>query len=767
MYRLPHALEPFPDESLLGLAMRNAAVYRFRKPERLFRRLHVEPLILTDMCRQDASSEVGMAITHLLGLDRDRSRELTIWHGATGVANVLGWGIKREFVRHRRRAVCPSCLVESQHHRAIWLVDIIPICGRHGCWLVHTCQTCGGKLGWNGVGVHRCRCRQDLRSAPFTAAPEQALGAVMALDAIFHRKAAPPLGMDFGQVLQAVLRLGLYAVGKEGMINHSRRMAGLADSHRELLPDMLAQGWGALADWPNGFHTCLDRVRSHEPPEAPVGLKRSFRGLNAWLFRWARAGWGKPLAEEFARYVATRQDVACTTHALSAYGSAKAIKRADLTMGEARRRLGVSPDTLTRIIKRNPGILLRNPAPGVPSLIKGSEVSRLGRLDARLLDVHGVAKLLGMSFHVIPDLEASGLIRRVPATEYVRENRSFRRSEIQGFLDRCMGNAPPVSAQEAKEQCLVTLEGASKPWRTRYEILAALSSGRLRAAASDPGKHGIRSIRLDMADVDAALPHAEALMTASTLCRELGVNATTLRVWRRASYIQDAGTTRLAGRKSTLLFSPTAIEAFRADYILGGELGELAGIGKHASTSVTHDLLRAGVRAVSGPSVDEAVSHLFLRRDVTPKVIEAARRLREKAPVLDQREAARSRTDAVLGQVAHMWGGKIVRRRNMLSFEDSGRTLFAVSGCQVSLVGRFVFTIHPATITKLKQAHDAWVAIIPAEGDLFLLVPFNRITWPPHRGSSEGKVKWLSIRFKPEVAPEWEEYGLRLVGDGQ
>ena len=757
-YRLPHPLEPFPDESLLGLAMRNAAVYRFRDPERLFRNLRLGKTLLTDICKQDPSGEVGRGVAHLLGLDEERFRRLTIWHPIKATANLLGWSVHRELVRHRRRSVCPACIAESQHHRAIWLIDIVPICARHGCWLFNACPSCGHALGWKGVGVHVCRCRQDLRQAPLVLAPDGALGAVAALDAIFHRTAEAPIGLDLGNVLQVVLRLGLFAVGKEALVNSSRRIPGAAIAHREIFPDVLAQGWAALSDWPHGFHACLDKVRSHNPPNGPAGLERSFRGLHAWLFRWARAGWGKPLAEEFARYAAASRDIACTTHALSPYGSAKSIKRADMTTREAQERLGVSPDTMSRIVERNPGMLLRSSGPGVPSLIKGSEVLRLARLDAQLLNVNGVAQLLGMCFSVVPYLEAIGLLRRLPGTDYLRENRAFRRSDVQGLLDACVGNAVALTGQEVTRRGLVTIEGASRPWRTRYEVMAALASGRLRAAAVDSSKRGIRSIRLDPSDVDAAMPHSEALVSRTSVQKEFGVKAATFLAWRRAGAFGDAEATGRVGRKGVLLFSPAVVENFRASYVRASELPTLTGCPGRKAAAIADDLIREGVAPVSGPGVDAGGQFLFRREEITPEILKQALQFRVKPPVAEQRTNARNRTDLVLEEVGRRWGSAPVRRRNLLTFAETGRTVLAVSGTRVSLVGRFTFHVTPPTFRKLLEARDAWVALIPSGGDFFLLVPFDRITWPTHQGRAEEKVKWLSIRLEPEVGPAWVEF---------
>ena len=307
----------------------------------------------------------------------------------------------------------------------------------------------------------------------------------------------------------------------------------------------------------------------------------------------------------------------------------------------------------------------------------------------------------------------------------------------------------------------MTLEGASRSWRTIYDIVLALEGGRLRAAGIDPGKRGLRSILLDPQAVSEALPHQEALRTSSELSKALGVKAATLRIWRRAGFIRAVDAGPIGGRDG-VFYSPNAIQAFGVTFMSSAELGRSEGKRPLAGLPVGRDLVTLGVRPVSGPGVDDAGTYLFRRSDLTADVLARVGTLRNKPDLPVQRELARSRVDLALQTVAKMWGGEISRRRNTLAFPARGRVVHAVAGTRVSLVGRFTFHLDPATYAKLASEVDAWLAFVPAEVPGFLLVPLGDINWPRHVGPAASKTKWLGMQLHPSVEDRWAKYVVPL-----
>ena len=73
--------------------------------------------------------------------------------------------------RYRRR-VCPDCLGESLHYRAIWDLGFFEVCPIHRRVLISNCPECRAPLTWRCDDLAECRCGQcDLAKVP--EAPEQ------------------------------------------------------------------------------------------------------------------------------------------------------------------------------------------------------------------------------------------------------------------------------------------------------------------------------------------------------------------------------------------------------------------------------------------------------------------------------------------------------------------------------------------------------------------------------------------------------------------
>jgi transposase-like protein len=436
-----------------------------------------------------------------------------------------------------------------------------------------------------------------------------------------------------------------------------------------------------------------------------------------------------------------------------------------MSMREAQEFLGVSALTMQRIVGRNRNMVIREAAPGVPSLLSGAEIRRLKRANTGLLTIKGVQRVLGIGRPVFLNLESMGLVRTVPETDFLLENRAYSRSAVESLLARCIHGAPTITPATVADLGLMSLEGASRSWRTIYDIVLALDGGRLRATGIDPGKRGLRSILLDPQRVSEALPHQEALSTSSELSKVLGVKAATLRVWRRAGFIV-AENDRPIGGKDGVFYSPDAIRAFVATFTSSADLGRSEGKRPMAGLPIARDLITLGVRPVSGPGVDAAGTYLFRRPDLTADVLARVGAVRKKPDLQTQRELARSRVDLALQAVATMYGGKTSRRRNTLAVPKWGRVVHAVAGTRVSLVGRFTFHLEAETYAKLALEDDAWLALVPSEGPGFLLMSLKDIEWPRHVGPAAGKTKWLSMRLHPSVEERWAKYVVPLRTDG-
>lgn len=149
---------------------------------------------------------------------------------------------------------------------------------------------------------------------------------------------------------------------------------------------------------------------------------------------------------------------------------------------------------------------------------------------------------------------------------------------------------------------------------------------------------------------------------------------------------------------------------------------------------------------------------LFRRSDVGPAVLKAIRRIQKGGPGTPQEKHRRSfaRVKLVAAAVQAEWGATFTRDHNLFTDGITGMALQVVSGRRPDLTGVFSFHARAGTLQNLNQHAKPWVALVPNEGDRFLLVPADRIPW---RGS-DLETRFVSLRFdglgRPLDLVEWE-----------
>lgn len=135
---------PHPDESLIGFLFRLAKRRRMSSGRRLafmcgFDRLtnRPRPEWLGALAVR-AQTAVASLEAISFGPPDDRRG---VFRGVALPSNIFdGRGAAA-------RRVCPHCLAESPHHRAIWDLFFIAICPVHRVELIDQCRSCGHWLG--------------------------------------------------------------------------------------------------------------------------------------------------------------------------------------------------------------------------------------------------------------------------------------------------------------------------------------------------------------------------------------------------------------------------------------------------------------------------------------------------------------------------------------------------------------------------------------------------------------------------------------------
>lgn len=756
-YRLPHLVEAYPDESLPGFLMRQAAVYRFHNPMRLFRRLGGPETKLWAFCQESPESDRMREAASLLGLDGATFRRMSMWSAADTSLSVMDTPVWRKLVRGTTRACCPVCLQESLHHRAAWLIDPLPVCPVHGAWLHDRCHgpQCRKPLSWKGCTLQRCGhggCRHDIRNAPIRYADPTFMGGIASISRLLHagEDAATPIGMPKGEVIRMAFVLGQIAFG----FGRSTRPHTFVQRELGRMPEIIDAGWRALDDWPNGFHRLLEQVRAKgSERKGKDGLRKAFGSLSTRVYEWARQPWGSPIGLAFAEYASALPDLATTSRTLGRYAPGKELRHLHVSLAEAQRLLGVSPKSMMTIAKRRDMFVLQPSGLGTPSLLRADLVRDLQQeLNGFLLPEQARA-LMGVGHKVMNHLEAAGLITRVPETERVMESRPYRRADVERLVSSCLGDAKPMTKVRAKELGLTPLVYASGAGRSTSDICRALMDGRIESVAAISDARGLARIRLRMMDLERVLPLERETLSMVDAASMLKVENLNLYVWAERGFLNT--TTSLRKTERGLRVTREAVALFQRDYVSGSMLGEV--FGQKGNNWLSHHLKFQGVLPVSGPKVDGCSMTLFRRNDVTPAVVEAVRQVQARPPgkAQDKHREAFRRVKLVAATIARHWKADLDRTHNLFTSRDTGRVVLVVSGRRPDMTGVFVFHARSQTLMELAEKTDTWVALVPSDGVTFLLVPFRCVPW---RGSSSDS-KYVRLPFdrmgRPLEMMEW------------
>ena len=198
---------------------------------------------------------------------------------------------------------------------------------------------------------------------------------------------------------------------------------------------------------------------------------------------------------------------------------------------------------------------------------------------------------------------------------------------------------------------------------------------------------------------------------------------------------------------------------FLADYATGSMVAEELGQG--TNHWISRHLMYLGIMPVSGADVDGGTTPLFRRSDLGPKVMKAVQRLQGGTPGTPQEKHRRSFARAALAAaaVAQDWGvSALTRSHNLFVDTATGRAVQVISGRRPDLTGVFVFHAHSKTVAALQKHRDPWVALVPNEGDQFLMVPAARVPWGGGQGA-DIRTRYVTARFdgrgQPLEMAEW------------
>lgn len=611
--------EPKADEFLPGYLLRVAEENSYDDWHWLTRQAQLGPNFAT-------KPDDLTPLAKLLARDAKELQSLCWWpvdgDARTKIHKVGTGRLHRSVLRPRDPKYCPLCLGESPHMRRWWNLAVVPACPTHKVLLLDHCPKCGSPMKWKRPDVLRCpTCGTPYDQAKAPKAAES----VVALSSFFLRA----LGTQYGEsqsvlpevftslpadlAAQAVYLLGGYATGLAKGSAH--RLMSKADTGQVV--DVFAAAGSILMDWPNGFRTLLEQVRSRSASTATrCGLESEFgpfyKALNALRHpqhQFLHREFAAYINEEWAGGYLTAKNTRLSTGNL---GPARYVTRA-----EAARRLHVRPEAIDSLI--NGGVLRavhRQAGQRRMVLIEGDDVAGAMTRTAELLTGQQVGELLGLSKAALrPILHHNLLVPvRGPGIDgYCRP--MYRRPDAEGLLAAVLGCAAPGREGDG----IVSLEGVIRrvtaAGMTVADILQEVLCGRLPVAAQDVGLSGLKRALFLAEEITAMILRGrispEHRLTMTEAARRLGIKDQVM------SHLVKIGLlSTVLGRRGTRtlrMIDADELHRFSQTYASGSE------VAIHLRTSPRHAaemLAKQGIHAVTGPDIDGGRQWFFLRKGI-------------------------------------------------------------------------------------------------------------------------------------------------------
>ncbi|MGC0322524.1 hypothetical protein ABIG06_003153 [Bradyrhizobium sp. USDA 326] len=338
-----------------------------------------------------------------------------------------------------KRKLCPACLEEGRHHRFWWDFIAVTTCPRHKLSLIDRCG-CGSdtQLTWRDSELFYCgECSRNVPVERKPADPD-----VSAADAALLKRfgitEAPPCpvldAMSFYDAIDTMERVGAAALGGLKPKWQSAGTLGLDPA------TVRARGFSILST--GGLAAVLDGLvaefRKTNPDTEPA-LTTAY----GWLYHWLNLKGGRAFSEIlFEAFVTHAHE---NFHLNGRIALDASVLPGTYTLAKAAKECGIGRETMRKLgvklaMIRPSGIeghVLAFDGPAVRSLAEDLRSS---------VDFEGALSILGIDRVVLHSLISAGLISPMFGGREWRQQYAFRRSDLDAFIGRILGEAPLVDA---------------------------------------------------------------------------------------------------------------------------------------------------------------------------------------------------------------------------------------------------------------------------------------------------------------------------------
>lgn len=444
--RILRTARPHADESLNGLLLRISEINGYERPGWLLELAHAPENAVTARTALDG---LAYAIRQPVSVLQERA----YWNPAPktrAFATFFGKPVRNYHIERRGVRVCPRCLEQNGHCRALWDIRLVTVCPDHDCALLDSCPGCRQPITWARRNVAACDCGCDWRTVASVPADPQ----VSELAAVIHGAAGFPVRRKINRdqwswlrraqlidVLDAIYIFGAY--GLSGGQTVTKLLSG-----RRSAADMqalLKETAGVLCDWPAGFHRFLDRIRATRSTDAKTGIVSEFGEFYSALHRrFAKRRLGF-LQSAFQDYLAKNWNGGYAKP--QARWAKPSGNMAFVARPEVARILGISPQTVDVLLRE--GELEGETRPMGTSrsfaVVTRRSLNAYQKRRRNIIESEQASQLLGISRGCYREMVNAGIIKANQERKAHRPRKAFEvdRRLIDGLLSRLERQAAP------------------------------------------------------------------------------------------------------------------------------------------------------------------------------------------------------------------------------------------------------------------------------------------------------------------------------------
>lgn len=533
----------------------------------------------------------------------------------THIAHRETLGLRTEDFNHHWLRWCPLCWTDSLFLHFEWGIKLCCVCTRHQVILLDRCPQCGARQKYQRASLGRCcRCGSALADAATTAAPQSWIELAQILMAgLYPEEHLVPRQMSPADWVRFIKYFG--QISLDPATRCPGQVVGLQDIEKATaLVNAAAQ---VLADWPNGMHTLLSRLRATYPLSSHIG--ESFGALYRVLYAKLSVPCFDFLREAFEGYLHEHWFglLGGRNRRLSGMTIATHPRKPAQVIAD---KAGTGRALVCHLANEGliEGLAFYHPSGRSTWAIHEEESSTIAGYISDSITVVQASTLLGINRSRVRELISEKVLdTRISRESAYASTWLLSRSSVESVLR--LGGVLPQLEDAVSTICLGQI---LKYWQLHKGEFAAL----LRAIAGKqvcslgrlPGFSGIAGLALPTDEarrwLDLHRTGTQHWFSIEAAARQLNVKQQVAYQLVKSGLLKASSTDFSNGRHCPVQVHSDAIEAFRGTYVA------LANVARAQHTSPKNMLRLLHVLPVTGPSVDGGRQYFFHRDDVVAEL---------------------------------------------------------------------------------------------------------------------------------------------------